>query len=62
MRNKVSLKDLLVDTVEEMNHLEKAKELLFQMYFEADGNLGTVSYETLRIVHEYLGFDKGEDE
>ena len=47
MKNKMSLKDLLIDTVEQINHLEKAKELLFAMYLEAD---------------EYFGFDQGEDE
>lgn len=52
----------MVDTLEQINHLEKAKELLFDMYFEADGNMGVVSAKTVRKIHDYLGFDKGEDE
>lgn len=58
----MKLKELLIDTVEEMNHLEKAKALLFDMYCEATSNMGMVSVDTVRKVHEYLGFDKGEDE
>lgn len=58
----IKLKELLIDTVEEMNHLERAKELLYNMYFEADRNMGVVSTKTLQKVHDFFRFDRGEDE
>lgn len=56
MRNKLSLKDLLIDTVEQMNHLEKLRNSFSKCTLRLTEMRDLVSYETLSKVHEYFGF------
>jgi hypothetical protein len=58
-----SLETLMQGSLQEIAQLRKAKELLFDVYFEADRSPdGKLSWDTIREIHCFLGFDKGEDE
>jgi hypothetical protein len=66
MKNDSSKLDLLETLfkgcLEEIAHLKRAKQLLQDVYFEADRKGRPLSWEKFREIHCFLGFDEGEDE